>query len=81
MSVALESVLTDMEYPATRDDLVRVAVISGCDPQSVGDLRALPAVSFHGVYEVRRALAAAARRASTVPGGPGRAPILLPSAS
>jgi hypothetical protein len=64
MSDVLESVLIDMEYPATREDLLRAAVRSGCEPAAISDLRALSEQSFHGVYEVRQALSAITRSTS-----------------
>jgi hypothetical protein len=52
----LKQVLVAMEYPATRDDLIREAVRTRCDLSTVRFLKALPSRGYQGVADVRRAL-------------------------
>ena len=56
----LECFLAAMEFPATRDDLVREASRDGLGLQEVAALRALPDGSYDARCRVRDALAAVA---------------------
>ncbi|MDQ0612413.1 hypothetical protein QF046_000054 [Microbacterium sp. W4I4] len=55
---ALERFITDMEYPATKDDLVREASRDGLAAEDIAALRALPGDSYDARCRVRDALAA-----------------------
>ncbi|PJJ55594.1 DUF2795 domain-containing protein [Compostimonas suwonensis] len=50
--------LADLDYPATRDDILRIACRSDADDETIARIRSLPAASFNGTYEVCRSLAA-----------------------
>ncbi|MFC7789417.1 DUF2795 domain-containing protein [Microbacterium sp. MAHUQ-60] len=56
----LEHFLAAMEYPATRDDLVREAVRDGLAFEDVRALRALPDGTYDARCRVRDALGAVA---------------------
>ena len=58
LSPSIERFLTQMEYPATKDDLLREATRDGLSPDDVENLRALR----DGGYSARREVLAALRR-------------------
>lgn len=53
----LERFLTEMEYPATKDDLLREATRDGLDSADLAVLRALPEGGYDARRRVRDALA------------------------
>jgi len=57
-SSRLEHFLTEMEYPATKDDLLREASRDGLTAEDVAALRALPDDGYDARRSVRDALAA-----------------------
>lgn len=56
-SSGLEHFLTAMEFPATKDDLVREASRDGLDLEELAALRALPDNTYDARCRVRHALA------------------------
>ena len=56
-SPALDRFLADMEYPATKDDLLREAVRDGLDPDDRARLAALPEQSYSAGWSIRYRLA------------------------
>lgn len=64
---ALERFITEMEYPATRDDLIREASRDGLDDEYIAALHALPGDSYDARCRLRDALTGLVRagRAST----------------
>lgn len=54
----LERFLVEMEYPATKDDLLREAFRDGLDAADIAMLRALPNGGYDAGRRVRDALAA-----------------------
>lgn len=57
-SSRLERFLSDMEYPATKDDLLREASRDGLAPSDIALLRALPDGGYDARRHVQEALAA-----------------------
>ncbi|HWU47917.1 MAG TPA: DUF2795 domain-containing protein [Humibacter sp.] len=49
--------LREVDYPADRDDLIRIARRAGTPAATLELLRALPRGNFNGVYDLRRAMA------------------------
>ncbi|MPY80462.1 MAG: DUF2795 domain-containing protein [Actinophytocola sp.] len=47
--------LSDVDYPAEKDDLVRTALRAGADTDTVRALEAMPPVSYESETEVLRA--------------------------
>ncbi len=66
-SPTLDRFLAGMEYPATRDDLLREAARDGLPPSDVRALAALADQSYGARWMVRRALASADRVRETDP--------------
>lgn len=56
-TTGLEHFLAEMEFPATRDDLVREASRDGLDFEDLAALRALPDGTYDARCRVRHALA------------------------
>ncbi|WP_314649903.1 DUF2795 domain-containing protein [uncultured Microbacterium sp.] len=56
-SPALDRFLRSMEYPATRDDLLREAARDGLDPDDRALLAALPEQSYSAAWSIRYRLA------------------------
>jgi hypothetical protein len=54
--LTLAELLADTDYPATRDDLLRLAKYEGADRQLTSLLASLPNRSFNGTWDVRSAL-------------------------
>jgi len=52
----LAELLSEIDYPATRDDLLRLARRGHADLGTVGSLQSLPNRSFNGAWDVRFAL-------------------------
>jgi hypothetical protein len=52
----LAQLLNDVDYPATRDDLVRLGRRGGLDGESAALLQTLPNRSFNGTWDVYYAL-------------------------
>lgn len=59
---SLERFLTDMEYPATKDDLLREAFREGLTPADIAALDGLPEGGYDARRRVQDALAALHRR-------------------
>jgi len=53
----IERFLAEMEYPATKDDLLREATRDGLPPADIAMLRALPDGGYDARCRVRDALA------------------------
>ncbi|MGG7510855.1 DUF2795 domain-containing protein [Plantibacter sp. YIM 135249] len=53
---ALVSSLRTIDFPASRDDLVRVAMEDGLDQESIDALRSLPEHAYEGTFHVIRAI-------------------------
>lgn len=49
--------LREVDYPADRDDLIRIARRAGTPAATLELLRSLPRRSFNGVYDLQRAMA------------------------
>ncbi len=58
----LERFLTDMEYPATKDDLLREALRDGLTPAEIAALGGLPGGGYDARRRVRDALATLHRK-------------------
>jgi hypothetical protein len=56
--------LRTVDFPATKDDLLQVAVIDHLEVSTIGALRELPHGDYSGVAEVLRALGAGAFRSA-----------------
>lgn len=54
--LTLRELLRDTDYPATRDDLLRLARYEGADDQLVLLLESLPNRSYNGTWDVRSTL-------------------------
>jgi Protein of unknown function (DUF2795) len=54
--LTLQELLAETDYPATRDDLLRLARYEGADGQLILLLTSLPNRSFNGTWDVRSAL-------------------------
>jgi hypothetical protein len=52
----LAGLLVGTDYPATRDDLLRLARSEGADGDVVALLQTLPNQSFNGTWDVHHAL-------------------------
>jgi hypothetical protein len=63
----LEHYVSSLEFPASRDELVRQATERGAEEQVVETLRKLPATEFSGPESVSSALS----EMSDAPGSPG----------
>lgn len=57
LSSTLDRFLSAMEYPATRDDLLREAARDGLDADDRAVLRELPEQSFSAAWHIRYRLA------------------------
>ncbi|MFB7250037.1 DUF2795 domain-containing protein [Microbacterium sp. NPDC056234] len=57
VSPALDAFLANMEYPATKDDLLREAARDGLDPHDRARLEHLPGQSFSAGWHIRYHLA------------------------
>ncbi|MEE6387233.1 MULTISPECIES: DUF2795 domain-containing protein [Microbacterium] len=57
LSSTLDRFLADMEYPATRDDLLREAARDGLPAEDRAALRDLPEQSFSAAWLIRYRLA------------------------
>jgi len=57
LSTALDAFLADMEYPATRDDLLRESARDNLDASDRAVLAALPDQSFSARWHIRYHLA------------------------
>lgn len=57
VSPALDTFLANMEYPATKDDLLREADRDGLDPRERARLEHLPEQSFSARWHIRYHLA------------------------
>lgn len=57
LSPALDAFLKNMEYPATKDDLLREAVRDGLDSADRSALELLPEQSFSARWHIRYHLA------------------------
>lgn len=57
LTPTLDRFLSDMEYPATRDDLLREAVRDGLAPDDRAALGELPDQSFSAAWHIRHRLA------------------------
>ena len=57
LSPALDRFLADMEYPATRDDLLREAARDGLSTDDRRTLSSLPEQSFSAAWTIRCRLA------------------------
>lgn len=68
-SPSLDRFLADMEYPATKDDLLREAARDGLDPEDRAVLASLPAQSFSARWHIRYRLARQALAGSSTPAG------------
>lgn len=55
-STTLHRFLTGMEYPATKDDLIREATRDGLDADDLDALHALPQASYAACYHVLSSL-------------------------
>ncbi len=53
----LLSTLRTIDFPATKDDLLRIAVVDHLEVDTIGALRELPRRDYHGTADVLRALA------------------------
>ncbi len=62
ISDQLNAFLRDMEFPATKDDLLREAGRDGVTPEDRGALAALPDESFTTRWQIKRLLARCADR-------------------
>lgn len=60
LTPALDRFLAGMEYPATRDDLLREAAREGLDADDRAVLRALPEQSYSAAWHIRYRVARAA---------------------
>ncbi|MBN6192050.1 DUF2795 domain-containing protein [Aneurinibacillus sp. BA2021] len=67
LSPTLDRFLAGMEYPATRDDLLREATRDGLDADDRAVLRTLPEQSYSAAWHIRYRLASAALRESLTP--------------
>lgn len=72
LSPALDRFLSGMEYPATRDDLLREAARDGLGSDDRAALRELPDQSYSAAWHIRHRL----RRRAT-----GSAPLASPVAA
>lgn len=52
----LARTLRSIDYPATKDDLLRIAVVDHLDVPTIDAIHELPARDYHGVSEVLRML-------------------------
>lgn len=52
----LARTLRSIDYPATKDDLLRVAVVDHLDVSTIDAIHELPARDYHGVAEVLKTL-------------------------
>lgn len=59
LSMSLQRFLAGMEFPATKDDLVREAERDGLDPDDIRMLMQLDHDSYDARWQVRLALVAA----------------------
>lgn len=57
LSPQLESFLASMEYPATKDDLMRESARDGLSAQDRAVLATLPDIGFSARWQIRRQLA------------------------
>lgn len=55
--MSLDQFLSTMEYPATRDDLLREAARDGLDADGTAALAALPEQSYSAAWHIRYRLA------------------------
>lgn len=60
ISADMSRFLADMEYPATRDDLVREATRDGLGPADIALLKELPEQSYSAGWHIRYRLGARA---------------------
>jgi hypothetical protein len=51
-SLTLRELLAETDYPATRDDLLRLARFEGAGGQLISLLEGLPNRSFNGIWDV-----------------------------
>jgi hypothetical protein len=52
----LTRTLRSIDYPATRDDLLRIAVVDHLEVSTIDAIHGLPGRDYHGVAEVLKAL-------------------------
>ncbi len=52
----LAQTLRSIDYPATKDDLLRIAVVDHLDVSTIDAIHELPARDYHGVSEVLKTL-------------------------
>lgn len=74
ISSTLDRFLSDMEYPATRDDLLREAARDGLEADDRAMLRELPEQSFSAAWHIRYRLARRRIADALAPADPMRAP-------
>jgi hypothetical protein len=56
----LRSTLRTIDFPATKDDLLRIAVVDHLEVTTIDAIRELPGRDFHGMTDVLRELGAQA---------------------
>ena len=70
LSPTLDRFLADMEYPATRDDLLREAARDGLSADERATLAALPEQSYSAAWHIRYRLARQAFEEALTPATP-----------
>ncbi|MEC5384905.1 DUF2795 domain-containing protein [Uliginosibacterium sp. H3] len=58
LAIDIQKYIKDLDYPATRDDVLRMAEKSGADEEMREALKSLPRVDFETPAEVSAALSA-----------------------
>lgn len=70
LSPALDRFLADMEYPATRDDLLREAAHDGLGTEERAAIAALPEQNYSAAWHIRYRLARHAFQEALTPATP-----------
>ncbi|MDF2507031.1 MAG: hypothetical protein K0Q52_890 [Microbacterium sp.] len=70
LSPTLDRFLADMEYPATRDDLLREATRDGLSADERAALAALPEQSYSAAWHIRYRLARRTLQEALTPATP-----------
>ena len=73
LTAALDRFLAGMEYPATRDDLLREAAREGLAPQDRAALADLPEQSYSAAWHIRYRMARRALADALTPAAPAAA--------
>jgi Protein of unknown function (DUF2795) len=72
----LRQCLTDVDFPATKQDLLDAAGRNGCDGDTIRVLRGIPPETYNNVAQVAASVTIADDRDETDKGAPAQSPIV-----